>query len=572
VLLHDRDDGVHQLAELGLGGLRLRLLLDLLARHAGGVRYGVPDPRHDRLAELVERHDLVRDGRESDLVHFGLESLLALQRQVARLRVVLVGDDEDVLVSIRAPGPGTARGQLVDVGLLVHLRGVPGQDRRDAVESRLQHRDGLPDFGVTVLVVEIYRCVRGVEDDRGHGVVAAPAGAVVGDGHLGVVLGDLHDVVRREPMGADDAEPIAHSGLVDRESAESHEGREDALHLVRVFGDVDHAPREPGAERVTGRAEPRGDGHQRNQYRGLARSARAGHDDHPGLQHVVDDELGRLDHVGRDVDEVEQRMDRRSVVLVVHVLPLVILLPEQRVPIDGHAVVRGLLRLPLVAPRLVERAPVGQDHGLRRGRECGGAVALVLEVQEQVEGIAPATAGRDRRAQACIRIGLSNNIAARQLYLALGTGGDVVNNAPATLEKSHLAVQSWLSGKRLNFPELVIENGSGLSRKERISARHMGKILVSAYQSPVMPEFMSSLPIAAADGTLKSRYRDTSAKGRAHMKTGALDNVRALAGYVLDQAGNRHVVVFFVNHDQAEKSRGAMDALVQWIANKSNSN
>jgi len=166
----------------------------------------------------------------------------------------------------------------------------------------------------------------------------------------------------------------------------------------------------------------------------------------------------------------------------------------------------------------------------------------------------------------------SNNIAARQLYLALGTGGDVVNNAPATLEKSHLAVQNWLSGKRLNFPELVIENGSGLSRKERISARHMGKILVSAYQSPAMPEFMSSLPIAAADGTLKSRYRDTSAKGRAHMKTGALDNVRALAGYVLDQAGNRHVVVFFVNHDHAEKSRGAMDALVQWIANKSNSN
>ena len=87
-----------------------------------------------------------------------------------------------------------------------------------------------------------------------------------------------------------------------------------------------------------------------------------------------------------------------------------------------------------------------------------------------------------------------------------------------------------------------------------------------------MPEFMSSLPIAAADGTLKSRYRDTSAKGRPHMKTGALDNVRALAGYVLDQAGNRHVVVFFVNHDQAEKSRGAMDALVQWIANKSNEN
>lgn len=160
----------------------------------------------------------------------------------------------------------------------------------------------------------------------------------------------------------------------------------------------------------------------------------------------------------------------------------------------------------------------------------------------------------------------SNNIAARQLYLALGTGSDVMNNSPATLEKSHLALQNWLSSKRLNFPELVVENGSGLSRKERISARHMGKMLVSAYQSPVMPEFISSLPIAAADGTLKSRYSGTSAKGRAHLKTGALDNVRAIAGYVLDHVGNRHVVVFFVNYEHAEKSRSAMDALVQWVA------
>ena len=163
----------------------------------------------------------------------------------------------------------------------------------------------------------------------------------------------------------------------------------------------------------------------------------------------------------------------------------------------------------------------------------------------------------------------SNNIAARQLYLALGTGSDMLNDSPATLEKSHLAVQNWLRSKRLNFPELVIENGSGLSRKERISVRHMGKILMAAYQSPVMSEFMSSLPIAATDGTLKNRFADTAAKGRAHLKTGALDNVRALAGYVLDHMGRRHVIVFFINHDHAEKSRGVMDALVQWIVGRS---
>jgi len=79
-----------------------------------------------------------------------------------------------------------------------------------------------------------------------------------------------------------------------------------------------------------------------------------------------------------------------------------------------------------------------------------------------------------------------------------------------------------------------------------------------------MPEFMSSLPIAANDGTLKNRFADSPVKGAAHMKTGALNDVRALAGYLLNKRGNRVVVVFFVNHEQAGQSRAAMDALVQW--------
>lgn len=160
----------------------------------------------------------------------------------------------------------------------------------------------------------------------------------------------------------------------------------------------------------------------------------------------------------------------------------------------------------------------------------------------------------------------SNNIAARQLYLTLGTGGDVIiKNSTATLAKSDAAIKQWLAAKQLNFPELVVENGSGLSRKEQISARHMGQLLLAAFNSPVMPEFMSSLPIAAVDGTLRNRFTDTPIKGLAHMKTGALNNVRALAGYLLDKMGRRVIVVFFVNHDQAGQSRIAMDTLVQWV-------
>ena len=160
----------------------------------------------------------------------------------------------------------------------------------------------------------------------------------------------------------------------------------------------------------------------------------------------------------------------------------------------------------------------------------------------------------------------SNNIAARQLYLTLGTRSHADNNSfPATLAKSDAAVRQWIASKKLNFNELIIENGSGLSRKEQISARHMGQLLLAAFNSAVMPEFISSLPIAAVDGTLKNRFIDSPVKGLAHMKTGALNNVRALAGYLLDHKGRRTVIVFFVNHDKAGQSRTAMDALVQWV-------
>jgi len=162
----------------------------------------------------------------------------------------------------------------------------------------------------------------------------------------------------------------------------------------------------------------------------------------------------------------------------------------------------------------------------------------------------------------------SNNIAARQLYLTLGTGDAAIKNSPATLAKSDVAIRQWLAAKQLNFSELVVENGSGLSRKEQISARHMGQLLLAAFNSPVMPEFISSLPIAAVDGTLKNRFTDTPIKGLAHMKTGALNNVRALAGYLLDKAGRRVIVVFFVNHDQAGQSRVTMDTLVHWVYNR----
>ncbi len=163
----------------------------------------------------------------------------------------------------------------------------------------------------------------------------------------------------------------------------------------------------------------------------------------------------------------------------------------------------------------------------------------------------------------------SNNVAARQLYLALGQSLGQSGNAEfVSLDQSNIALRQWLFSKRLSFPELVVENGSGLSRRERISAYHMGELLVAAFHSPVMPEFMASLAISSVDGTMRSRLRGSLVAGKAHMKTGTLNDVSAVAGYVLDHKDRRSVVVFLVNHPNASNARSAMDALIRWVYEK----
>ncbi len=156
----------------------------------------------------------------------------------------------------------------------------------------------------------------------------------------------------------------------------------------------------------------------------------------------------------------------------------------------------------------------------------------------------------------------SNNLMARQLLLTIAAEK---NGAPATEAKGVAAVNSWLLGRGFNFNELVVENGSGLSRIERISAEHLGRMLVSAYNSPVMPELMASLPILSQDGTIKKRLNDSQSSGRAHLKTGSLDGVSAIAGYEIDANSHRHVLVMLVNHANAAASKNAQDALIEWV-------
>lgn len=165
----------------------------------------------------------------------------------------------------------------------------------------------------------------------------------------------------------------------------------------------------------------------------------------------------------------------------------------------------------------------------------------------------------------------SNNVMARQVFLSLGSNPSANGEAgEARVERARTRVAQWLNGRGLRFGELVLDNGSGLSRVERISADSMNRLLLDAWKNPVMPEFISSMPIVGIDGTMKKRLTASDASGRAHIKTGTLDGVKTAAGYALDSQGRRHVVVFFINHPRAQLGSAAIDALLLWVAQRRN--
>lgn len=161
----------------------------------------------------------------------------------------------------------------------------------------------------------------------------------------------------------------------------------------------------------------------------------------------------------------------------------------------------------------------------------------------------------------------SNNVMAKHLLLTLGAeeGGP-----PASAAKGQAVVKHWLRAQGLPSKEFRIVNGAGLARNARISAKLMGDILVTVYGKPYMPEFMSSMPIAAVDGTMRYRLKKTPMKGQMHIKTGSLNFVRSIAGYVLASSGKRYAVVMMHNHKRANTRKGQnlQDALLKWVYNE----
>lgn len=156
----------------------------------------------------------------------------------------------------------------------------------------------------------------------------------------------------------------------------------------------------------------------------------------------------------------------------------------------------------------------------------------------------------------------SNNVMTRVLLLTMGAQA---GQRPATVAGSAEWVTQQLQKQGVDVTGLEIENGSGLARDTAVSANGLTTMMQEAWNSPVMPEFLSSLALLGNDGTMRNRLKSPETRLRAHMKTGALRDVRAAAGYVLGKSGKRYIMVSMVNHNEAYRARAFENEVIAWL-------
>jgi D-alanyl-D-alanine carboxypeptidase/D-alanyl-D-alanine-endopeptidase (penicillin-binding protein 4) len=195
-------------------------------------------------------------------------------------------------------------------------------------------------------------------------------------------------------------------------------------------------------------------------------------------------------------------------------------------------------------------------------REAGGALSGSVRDGRAPQGVAPSLEFSSPPLAEVVRDinKYSNNTMAQQLFLTLG----LVQRGAGTSDNARAVLAQWLEEVLgADAGAVQIDNGSGLSRTQRITADGLARVLLRAWQGPLMPELAASLPLAGVDGTLR---RGRGAAGRAHLKSGSLRDVVAVAGYVLGPDGRWRVLVAMVQHGQAQAARPALDALLQWAA------
>jgi D-alanyl-D-alanine carboxypeptidase/D-alanyl-D-alanine-endopeptidase (penicillin-binding protein 4) len=158
----------------------------------------------------------------------------------------------------------------------------------------------------------------------------------------------------------------------------------------------------------------------------------------------------------------------------------------------------------------------------------------------------------------------SNNVMTRQLVYTLGAE---LGGAPGTREKGVAAIRSFLESRKIDAATLVMQNGAGLSRDERASAGLLASVLRAAYKSPYAAEFVSSLSLGGQDGTTRGRFEQRATVSPMHVKTGRLDHVSALVGYVHAPTGKTYVIAVILNTENAHRGPGQEleEAVVRWV-------
>ncbi|OHY79994.1 D-alanyl-D-alanine carboxypeptidase/D-alanyl-D-alanine-endopeptidase [Marinobacter sp. AC-23] len=155
----------------------------------------------------------------------------------------------------------------------------------------------------------------------------------------------------------------------------------------------------------------------------------------------------------------------------------------------------------------------------------------------------------------------SSNVMARQLLLTIGAQNRLDNEDDDRVAGIRV-IYDWLENKGVDTAGMVIDNGAGLTRHGRITARQGTKILQHAWNSPYSSDLMASMPIIAMDGTMARRLRNTGMDGEGRIKTGYLENVRSIAGFTRDENNTTWAVVGMVNNDPAWNGQAVLDRIL----------
>ena len=164
----------------------------------------------------------------------------------------------------------------------------------------------------------------------------------------------------------------------------------------------------------------------------------------------------------------------------------------------------------------------------------------------------------------------SDNPMTRMMYFTLGTDlkSAVADSAQTTAARADRVIRAWLAARSIDAKGLVLDNGSGLSRSERIMPITLAQVLREARRSQWAPEFLMSLPIVGFDGAMRKRFVDGPAVGRARFKTGYIRNVVTVAGYIHDARGEEYAVVAMLNHENVKGRDGKviLDEVLDWVS------